>query len=287
MDDIHRIIQDIATHFPDVILEFSGQEPTMNAPLLFDSLEYAQKQGVRTALNTNAMIVDRPFAQRLIKSAPHHISVSLDGARAKTHDYIRNMPGCHTKVVQAIRNLVECKEEQGVDTAIAITTVLCDTNLEEMPEMVSLGRELGVDSINYNAFLLDNTYFVAQEELYENCEFWISKPERLSLLADVVKKLVWLKENETPVITNDVRQLQNMPMYFKDKANFSKGKCMAGYNYFHIHKLGDVTVCGKGPFLNVKQYSLHDIWHSYAYYKTRQKIKNCDVPCLNNCFTLL
>jgi len=285
--DVKGIIDDIAAHFPHAVLEFSGQEPTMNAPLLFFALEYAQQKGVQTALNTNGMVVDRAFAERLVAAEPHHISVSLDGVHAQTHDYLRHMRGSHAKVVRAVQSLVAAKESMRSRSAVAVTTVLCDTNLEEMPEMHAFAASLGAESLNYNAFVLDNSYFLAPRERYEECEFWV-KEQRLPVLEGVVQDILALKEaGARPAITNDARQLRNFPEYFRNKANFSKGKCLAGYNYFHIHKLGDVTVCGKGPFLNVKQYPLHEIWHSYSYYRTRQLIKQCDVPCLNNCFTLL
>lgn len=286
-DDLNSIIDGIALHFPEAVLEFSGQEPTLNAKLLLDAMGYAKQRNVKTALSTNGMLIDRKFAERLLDCEPHHISVSLDSVTPATHDYLRNRKGSHKKAISAIKNLVAAKNDKNnaKNTAIAITAVVCDQTLEELPILHALGRRLGIDSINYNAFVLDNSYFLAENVGYEN-EFWV-KGDRMAALRRAMEKLVQLqREGVKPTITNPLWQLRLMPSYFEKKDKFSMGRCLAGYNYFHIHKQGDVTVCGKGPFLNIKQYSLRDIWHSLAFYKTRRSIKRCTTPCINNCYVL-
>lgn len=281
--DLRNIIDGIAHHFPEAVLEFSGQEPTVNAKLLFAAMNYAKKQNVKTALSTNGMLIDKKFAERLLECEPHHISVSLDSVTPGVHDYLRNRKGSHTKAVSAIKNLVAANKAR--NTAIAITAVVCDQTLEELPIIHALGRRLGADSINYNAFVLDNSYFLAGKETYEN-EFWING-KRIAVLRRAMEKLIELKKSEKkPTITNPLWQLRLMPAYFEKKNKFSMGRCLAGYNYFHIHKQGDVTVCGKGPFLNIKQYSLKDIWHSLSFFRTRWRIRQCKTPCINNCYVL-
>ncbi len=283
--DIRRIIDDIARYFPDAVLEFSGQEPTLNANLLFHSLEYAKHRGVKTALSTNGMLLNWEFAKRLADAEPHHISVSLDSATPDIHDYLRDCKGSHRKVIQALKHLVQAKRRSNAGTAVSITTVVCDRNIEELSKIHTLGKMLHVDTINYNAFVLDNSYFLAEGEGYDN-EFWVPS-KRIGVLRKSIQGLLRLRKAGTyPIITNPEWQLREMPSYFEKREKYAARRCLAGYNYFHIHKQGDVTVCGKGPFLNVKQYSLRDIWHSLAFYKTRQRIKRCETPCINNCYVL-
>lgn len=285
LDDMRRIIAEMARSFPGAVLEFSGQEPTLNRPLLMDSLAFARERGVQTAVSTNGTLIDRAYARELIASQPHHISVSLDSATPAVHDYLRQARGSHRKAVSAVRHLASEKARQGAATAVSVTSVVCSQTVGELVQLHSLAGRLGADTINYNAFVLDNSYFLARDRGYGS-EFWIGAG-KMEELRSAVERLISLKRSrELPLITNDEWQLREMPRYFQEKERFVPRRCLAGYNYLHIHKHGDATVCGKGPFLNVKQYSLGDIWHSLSFARTRRAIRGCAVPCINNCYVL-
>lgn len=283
--DVRKVIDEISRYFPGCILEFSGQEPTTNREVLLGSMEYGQKKDVGTALNTNGLVIDKKFAQGLITREPEHISVSLDGASASTHDYLRNRK-CFAAVINAIQNLVNAKRELSAKTVISVTSVICSANLDEIIGIHKLANQLGADTVNYNAFVPDNSYFLAPEKGYDS-EFWVTGKE-LPLLREVIREIIKLKKTGVrPLITNPVEQLGQFPIYFEKMSNFPNGRCLAGYNYFHIHKSGAVTVCGKGPFLNIKDRSIRDIWHGPEFCRTRKMIKKCRTPCINNCFHLM
>ncbi len=284
-DDLRRIIAEMARDFPGAVLEFSGQEPTLNRPLLIDSLAYARERGVPAALSTNGTLIDRAYARELIATQPHHISVSLDSATPAVHDYLRDSHGSHMKAAAAIKHLAAEKAGQGAATAVSVTSVVCSQTVQELMALHVLAGKLGADTINYNAFVLDNSYFLAKEHGYGS-EFWIGAGKREGLRAAMEELISIKRSNEKPIITNDDWQLQEMPRYFQEKERFVPKRCLAGYNYLHIHKHGDTTVCGKGPFLNVKQYSLRDIWHSLSFARTRRAIRRCATPCINNCYVL-
>lgn len=284
-EDLRRIIAEMSRSFPGAVVEFSGQEPTLNRPLLMDALAYAQERGVPAALSTNGMLITQEYAKEIIATHPHHVSVSLDSVTPAIHDYLRNSPGSHSKASAAVKRLAEEKLRQGAQTAVSVTSVVCSQTVQELVGLHGLAGRLGADTINYNAFVLDNSYFLAREQGYGS-EFWIGE-DKMAELRSAVERLICLKRSkELPLITNDEWQLREMPRYFQEKERFVPRRCLAGYNYLHIHKHGDATVCGKGPFLNVKQYSLGDIWHSLSFARTRRAIRRCAAPCINNCYVL-
>ncbi len=112
--------------------------------------------------------------------------------------------------------------------------------------------------------------------------------KNLPKLRKIIKELIKIKKNNRkPVIPNEISQLERISDYFDKRNNFSKGICLAGYNYFHITNFGEVTVCGKGPKLNIKDKEMNNIWLSPNFWLTRLSTLKCDKPCLNNCFELI
>ena len=284
LEDIKKLIDHINRYFPETILEFSGQEPLLKKDLLFDSLAYAKENNVTTALSTNGTLITEENVKKLIELKLHHISVSLDGFE-ENHNYIRNSNNAYEKVVDGLRNLLKYKKELNSDTTIAVTTVITNTNFKELLPLYKFLKGLGVNCVNYNGYVLDNSYFFAPNEKYDN-EFWIIK-ENLPEFKKIIGEIIKLKEKgSSPTITNDISQLKVMPEYFELKNKFNKGYCLAGYNYFHITNFGEVTVCGKGPKLNIRDNNLIGIWNSKQMEETRKKVKECRIPCLNNCFDL-
>jgi MoaA/NifB/PqqE/SkfB family radical SAM enzyme len=282
--DMKTLIDQIKTYFPNTLLEFSGQEPLLKQDLLFNALLYANDVGVKTALSTNGTLVDKKIAKSLITYDMHHISISLDGFE-KTHNYLRNSDKAFKSSLQGLKNLLLYKRKIKSDTAIAVTFVITALNFREIPKFYNFLKKLGVDCINFNSFVIDNSYFFDPSAPYDS-EFWI-KNKDLNDFKKIVSFLTELKKEESkPTITNSLLQLKLMPDYFEKKQLFNSGKCLAGYNYFHITNFGEVTVCGKGPKLNIKSNNIRVIWLSKQFDRTRKKVENCKKPCLNNCFYL-
>ena len=285
--DIKKLIDQISEYFPNTFLEFSGQEPLLNTELLLPVLNYGTKKGVTLALSTNGMLLTDELATKLISFNFNHISISLDSIKAPMHDHIRNKKGAHKQIIEGVKNLVKQKKLQKSKVSIALTFVITNLNFKDILTFHEFANKLGVDCVNYNPYTIDNSYFFKKNLDYEDDEFWITKTN-IPALKRSVKQLVDLKkQNKVPVITNSISQLEAIPDYFKKKRNFQKGFCLAGYNYFHITNFGEVTVCGKGPGLNIKDCDIRQIWNNYYFWQTRVKTGQCRMPCLNNCFDLI
>ncbi len=284
--DIKKLIDEIKKYYPLAILEFSGPEPLTNKKLLLESLKYAKKQKVKTALSTNGTLLSRKNCQEILETEPHHISISLDGSKEKTNDYIRNLSGSFKKINQGIKNLVEIKKKiRDISTKISVTCVITNKNFKELIGIYKLCQKLKVDNINYNAYVPDNSYFLKKSKDISKDIFWV-KEENIPLMQEQINRIIQLKEKkEEPFVATNKEVLKNIPNYFRLNLKTTQS-CLAGYNYFHITNFGEVTVCGKGPYLNIRKNTIKNIWESKEFQKTRQKVKNCQKPCLNNCFRL-
>lgn len=284
--DFKKLINEISKSFNDTTLEFSGPEPLMNPKLLFQILEYAKNKGVKTAISTNGSLIDKETAVKLIKNNLKHISISLDSNKHEVQDYIRQCNGLFKKNVSVIKNLVEAKQELYSKTVISVTCTITEYNVNELVDLYNLCKSLKVDSINYNAYSVDNSYFNKNMPDYENDEFWVKKKNIPLLKNNINQILNFSRNNCKPTVATPKEVLKEIPNYFQKKEKFQKGICKAGMNYFHITSFGEVTVCGKGPHLNIKKHKIKDVLRSEEFYKTLTKTKECKIPCLNNCFYL-
>jgi len=88
-------------------------------------------------------------ARNIIKTGVDSVNISLDGATAATHDRIRNHAGAFERATEAVKLLQHYRKKNGGKVRIKTVAVLDDTNLDEVPAMIRLGRELGTDCMEF------------------------------------------------------------------------------------------------------------------------------------------
>ncbi len=286
-NDIKKVIDDLAVFSPHTIVEFSGQEPLLKKELLFEALQYGTKKGIPMSLNTNGTLLKKGDLDKLVKLSLNHITISIDGLK-ETHNNIRGSDKAFDSSTNAMKQLVKIKKEMGLSKPTAsVTFVITNVNYRELPRFHDFLREVGVETLNLNPFTLDNSYFFNKGATYENNEFWIKETD-IPELSKILEEIIARKNRKIfPIITNTEKQLSMIPEYFKNREKYHKRICMAGLNYFHITNFGEVTVCGRGPKLNIREHSLNYIWNSCNFLKTRMAVQECATPCLSNCFELM
>jgi len=128
-------------------INMTGGEPFLRKKLLFEIIREATYQGIeKVSVNTNGTLLTEEDAS-LLKKYNVAVAVSLDGATAETHDYIRGKR-VFDKTVKATKLL----QETGVVTLITMT--LMKANIKETEKIVQLAKELGVSSVVFNAVRL-------------------------------------------------------------------------------------------------------------------------------------
>jgi radical SAM protein with 4Fe4S-binding SPASM domain len=138
------IIDQIAD-FANPILVLSGGEP-LYRPDIFTLARHATDRGLRVALATNGTLVTKEVAQKVVDAGVKRVSISLDGANAKTHDSFRKIPGAFDAAVAGFRNL----KELGMPVQINMT--IARHNAAELPDVLKMVRNLGADALH--TFLL-------------------------------------------------------------------------------------------------------------------------------------
>jgi heme b synthase len=266
------LIDQIA-EFARPIIILSGGEPLLREDLFRLAIR-AKSKGLRVALATNGTIVDGRLAWRILDAGIDRVSVSLDGARAKTHDEFRGVPGAHQRAVEALSVL----HSLGVDTQVNFT--VARFNVAEVPEVYDLALALGVRALHY--FMLVPVgcgLAIADREMLSPAEYetwleWLSSRER--------KGEIELKATCAPHYFRVSRQDGKAKAREVDRKDAGGGGmhqatrgCLAGVGVAFVSHRGEVFPCGYLPLSagNLREKGLREIWEGSELFS---KLRNPD-----------
>lgn len=128
-----------ATH-----VHLQGLGEPMLHPRFFDMVRHAKARGLRVTTNTNLSVLD---AAECLASGLDELHGSLDGARPETYE--RSRPRAKfDRAVANVRDLVAARAAQArAQPRIELVMVVMRDNVEELPELVRLAHDIGVDSL--------------------------------------------------------------------------------------------------------------------------------------------
>lgn len=131
-----RLIDALSAYRVPVII-FSGGDPLMRDDL-FTLADYAYKKGIRCALSTNGLLIEKDTAKKIKDTGFSYVGVSLDGI-GDVNDRFRGMKGAFEKGLSGIRT---CQEE-GLTVGLR-----CNVNRrtkDYIPEIFDLIEKEGID----------------------------------------------------------------------------------------------------------------------------------------------
>ena len=254
---------------------FTGGEPLLRNDI-FELLRYTKEQGVITHLSTNGFFLDAEAAHKIVEAGTDSVNISLDGAKAETHDNIRAVTGAFDKALDAINclNSARCRMSKNSRLRIKIVSVISATNITEVPGLLELSQRIGVDCIE----------FVPQQRFSDSCktdfsqEFAAKLKQAVNLIRQA-KKAGGKIENSWQYIKLFERSLQGSK---------SPLTCYAGYNSCCLDCYGDIFPCipwvnwNRPAVANIKTGGLKKIWYSQGYNKIRHSVSICR-DCFLNC----
>ncbi|MGE5358062.1 MAG: radical SAM protein [Bacteroidales bacterium] len=257
------------------VLILSGGEP-LYRPDIFQLAGHGCDRGFRMALATNGTLVDAPMATRIREAGFSRVSISLDGARAETHDAFRQLTGSHALAVQGLRHL----RDQGV--SVQINSTIAKHNVAQLPAMLDLALSLGADALHIfmlvpvgcGVSIADREMLPADE--YERVLHWFydqSKTCPIDLKATCAPHYFRVRaqriveerqqgDRSTPFIAHGTRlKAAPDPAGGRPLSTMTRG-CLAGTAVCFVSNVGDVYPCGYLPVSagSTRERSFADIW---------------------------
>lgn len=125
----------------------SGGEPFLY-PRLREALQLAHDHRCKTTITTNAMLIDEQTARWLVKDQTlNRMWVSFDGATKQTLERLR-VGARFEKIVGNVRRLIELRNSAGKRfPKVSMRFVMMRSNMAELPRLVELAAELGVEHV--------------------------------------------------------------------------------------------------------------------------------------------
>ncbi len=253
---------------------FTGGEPLLRKDI-FELLARTKRMGMFSHLNTNGSLLDDGNVRSILAASVDSVNVSLDGGRAGTHDAIRGCAGAFDRAVAGIERMVQERKRQASSIRIKTVAVLQEANIDEVEDLISLARDLGVDCIE---FIPRQPFRRADGGAQPVSDAFLAKAERAK-----ERLLRWQEER---------LRLENSPAHLRLFGRSFRGepsplRCYAGYNSLAVDCFGDVYPCV--PWINwrrsvgkLPEGGLREFWYSPEYRRKRADIGSCR-NCYLNC----
>jgi radical SAM protein with 4Fe4S-binding SPASM domain len=245
IDSIKSTVESWVTEYKMEIspsFHFTGGEPLLCTDL-FDILNHARRYGFTTSLLSNGTLITSSVAQQLRQAEVQDIQISLDGLE-RTHDSIRGK-GSFTRALSGIKNLVQ----QGVSTYINLT--LSRLNMEEIEGLVSLARDLGVQSVSYSRLVSCGRGKELTSQILTADE-----------LVNLHRRLKKYKDGEVRIVSLDPLALVTDAVNDIPDTEFPIGGCAAGIFGITITSDGSIMPCRRMDLTigNIKKNNLRQLW---------------------------
>ncbi len=249
-------------------LEFFGGEVTLR-PDLLTILARAQELGLQTFVTTTGVGLDDTKLRSLARARIHDLSISCDAADPAIHDDLKSRQGMHAAALSAARGLRLHGAPQ-----VGWNSVITPFNLDELPKVVELAGDLGLDGA---------TFFLCQPvaEL-GNATPLLSRDQYRHLLQDVLPRCQELGRQRgvhvgiRPAIdrepTPPADLLQRLTEGTYNRIYATETPCRVVEHMVSIHAGGDVRLCNQ-PLMqfedaaiigNLTQHSLGQLFSSPA-----------------------
>lgn len=164
LEEAESLLRDVRAFGPPApILVLTGGDLLMR-PDALDLVRMAADLGLRVAAAPSVTpLLDGQRLGQLVDAGVKAISLSLDGAQAATHDGIRGVEGTFEATLGRLR------EAMDLDVLVQVNTAVMRSNVQELPEIVHLLRDLGVPT--WEVFFLIKTGRGAAMEDLEPWEY--------------------------------------------------------------------------------------------------------------------
>ncbi len=145
LENFERVLNQLSG-VQEVMLQGLG-EPLLN-PDFVEIVRAAKTRGLRTDTSTNGTLLTTEISAGLIEAGLDLMSVSIDGTTPETYERIRR-GARFDPVIKNVQRMAELKQKRGVNhPKLNIGYILTNHNYHQLPDLVNLAADIGVEEIN-------------------------------------------------------------------------------------------------------------------------------------------
>ena len=229
-------------------VKLTGGEPFIH-PDISKIINYVNSEDLRLNIETNGVALTKELVSKVRKNKRSFVSVSVDGENAKTHEWVRRVPGCFDAALNGIKLLVK-----GGFRPQLIMSIM-DYNVEQMESVVRMAEEKGCGSVKFN--LVTSTG--RGEYLHDSGQ--------VLPIQKLVKLGNWVERELAP--NSKIHVIYSHPEAFRPLRKLIRpsGKCGI-FGIIGVLGTGKYALCGIGEtipelvFGHTEEDRLADIWNN-------------------------
>lgn len=142
------ILEKIVNQIKPRTLSLTGLGEPLLDPCFFQHVDVVKQGGIRVEVTTNGTLLSE-YAAQIVDSGIDILKISIDGARDKTYASIRGQDA-FPAVKTGLKHLITEKgKRNSKHPAVSMNFVVQRQNYKEIPEVIGLARQLGVDQVSF------------------------------------------------------------------------------------------------------------------------------------------
>lgn len=275
-DEILNLCDDIILCKPSTVCLCGGEALTRKELVYKVIKKITEGTNNHTMINmvSNGELLTLDVAKKLKESGINMVQISLDGATAETHEWLRGKKGAFNSAIQAIKNVGKC------DIMVSVACTPNKKNIYEYSKALELCESLGVKSFRAQPLML-------MGRASKNLKDYI--PTYLDYMQ--IRKVFnnHLKNAKSKMITewgDPIEHLTSGSMEVKRKnlaVNIDSYGNIEISPYIPI-RIGNIK---KHSLLSYWEKGLNDIWSVPFVKSLCKEIKSTDEMELNNIYSIL
>lgn len=277
---IKIIFDQAASFYPDVKIGYAFTEPLIY-PHLVESLFYAKKKNLYTAMTTNALTLKQK-ASGLCNAGLKNIFISLDGPE-KIHNEIRGNKDSFQKAVAGIEEIFTYSEHPEV----SVFSVITEWNTGHLKEFADFFKSYPLKQIGFM-----HLNFTSKETAdFHNSMFGalypatISNTEQINIdkidLNIMLEEITEIKKTKYPfdvTFSPDINDIVKLKIFYHEPGKLVGKICNDVFRNIMIKSDGTVIPahgrCYNLTVGNIYEQSLKQIWNSGILSKFRKELIN-------------
>lgn len=256
VEELRRVLD----AFPTVKkIELQGLGEVFLNPCILDIVREATGRGVEVHTFSNASKIERDTAFEIVRSGLRLINFSMDGADEPTFRRLRK-GGTLQRYRRCVTNLIEARAAlRSATPTIGVMTVLSKANYRQIPRLLAIAEELGVDTHIFSGLNAQPKPELQELVLGEEEREWIrGLPPYDGKVQVVWAHTPWTKQ-------------ERMDCYWPRHMTYVtvEGDVTPCCNYFDSREI---------TFGNVHRQDGAEIWNGEAYRDFRRRLMAGDLP---------
>lgn len=273
---------------PKTLITLTGGE-IFTRPYALNLVDYITRNHTCNLI-TNATLINKKIARRIVRSGVLAMGVSIDGV-GRVHDGIRGISGTFERAVEGIRLIQEEKVRQRKKfPLIDIKTVILPENANNIYQLYQLANSLKVNYLTISCLKASPLQFSPpiRKKIPENAygHYWKVGRNFKPGLIEKQMRLVKGDKGSVKVRFYPAGLDRRLGEYYTNCINPQEDyePCYFPWLGLNISPDGDVYPCISGKVGNIRGGSLNQIWNGQEMRTFRKKLKKARVfPACQGC----